>query len=119
VKGLIKSFFYAFSGIGRTAITQRNMKIHLCFAVLALMANTVLRLTVMEWVIILILIGLVLSFECFNTAIESLVDRFSTEEHHLSRNAKDAAAGAVLIMAIIAVIVGFIIYINAFVRLIG
>ena len=119
MKGLIRSFYNAFAGIGRTIITQRNMKIHLSFAVFALVVSFLLRLEPLEWVVICILIALVLLLECLNTAIEAVIDRQSTEPHPLSRNAKDAAAAAVLIAAILSVVVGLIIYINAMLRIVG
>ena len=119
MRQFFNSFRNAFAGICRTVASQRNMKIHLVFATLAIASSFALRLEALEWAVICILIGLVLSLECLNTAIEAIVDRYSKEPHPLSRNAKDAAAAAVLIAAILSVIVGLIIYINAALRLMG
>jgi len=116
---IAKSFVYAMSGIAQTVKTQRNMKIHLAFTMLAIVLGFLLRLDYLEWAVILILAGLVLAFECLNTAFEAIVDRYSSEPNPLSRIAKDTAAGAVLITAILAFVAGMIIYINALLRLIG
>jgi len=117
MKRLLRSFSYAFKGIGYVISTQQSMRIHLVCAALAIVAGFVVQLEPLEWAVILILIGLVLALECINTALETVVDRYSTEVNPLSRIAKDTAAGAVLIIAIISVVVGIIIYVNALVRL--
>ena len=113
---LSRSFACAFSGIAQ-GFAQRNMRIHLTFAVIAIVACALLRCTVAEWAIVLVLIGLVIAAELFNTAIEATVDLASPDIHPLAKRAKDIAAGAVLVLAITAVIVGLIIYIGAFMRL--
>ena len=116
--GLARSFRFAFIGIGNTIKTERNMKIHVAFAVLALVACAVLRCTPMEWVAVIVMIALVFAGELVNTAIESAVDLASPEIDPLAKRAKDCAAGAVLVFAIAAVVVGLIVYITAFMRLV-
>ena len=113
---LSRSFAYAFSGIAQ-GLAQRNMRIHLVFAVIAIVACALLRCTVAEWIIVLVLIGLVIAAELINAAIEAVVDLASPDIHPLAKRAKDVAAGAVLVLAITAVVVGLIIYIGAFIRL--
>jgi len=113
---LPRSFACAFSGIAQ-GFGQRNMRIHLVVAVLAIIACAVLRCTAVEWAVVLVLIGLVIAAELFNTAIEAAVDLASPDIHPLAKRAKDVAAGAVLVLAITAVVVGLIIYIGAFMRL--
>ena len=117
-KGLARSFRFAFIGIGNTIKTERNMRIHVAFAVLALLACAVLRCTPMEWVAVIVMIALVFAGELMNTAIESAVDLASPEIDPLAKRAKDCAAGAVLVFAIAAVVVGLIVYITAFMRLV-
>ncbi|MGI6220655.1 MAG: diacylglycerol kinase family protein [Coriobacteriales bacterium] len=117
-QSLAHSFGCAFSGIAQGAASQRNMKIHIAVAVLAIIACTVLKCTAMEWAVVLVLIGAVIAAELFNTAIESVVDLASPDIHPLAKRAKDVAAGAVLVLAITAVVVGLIIFIGAFIRLI-
>ena len=118
--GLVRSFGYAFAGIGRTIAGERNMRIHAVFAVAAVIACIVLRCTPLEWGVVLILIAAVFAAELFNTALEAAVDLETRgREHSLAKKAKDAAAGAVLVLAICAVVVGLIIYIGALMRLLG
>lgn len=114
---LSQSFGHAFSGIAQGALTQRNMRIHIVVAVIAILACAFLRCTVVEWAIVIAFIALVIAAELINTAIEALVDLASPDYHPLAKRAKDVAAGAVLVLAIAAVIAGLIIYISAFARL--
>lgn len=118
-RSLAASFGYAFLGIYHVIKTQRNMRIHLVIALLAILVAFVLRLQALEWVAILTLVGLVLAFEMLNTALEALTDLTSPEYHPLAKIVKDVGAGMVLILAITAVICGLIVYLNAFYRLIG
>lgn len=116
--GLVRSFGYALVGIGRTVTGERNMKIHVVFAVAAIVACAVLQCQPMEWCIVIVLIVLVLAAELINTAIEATVDlETQGRRHPLAKKAKDAAAGAVLVLAIGAVLVGLTIYITALIRL--
>ncbi|MDR3308148.1 MAG: diacylglycerol kinase family protein [Coriobacteriales bacterium] len=116
---LAHAFKYALDGILYAMRSQRNLKIELAVAVLALIANTVLRLTPIEWAVILVLIGLVLVFELLNTALETLVDLVTSDIHPLAKIAKDLGAGMVLLLALVSVIAGLIIYANALIRLAG
>ena len=118
-RSLIKAFAYAFEGIAYTIKTQRNMKIHLCIGACALVASALLRLAPLEWALIIVCIGLVLMTELLNTAIEAIVDLLSPEYHHLAKAAKDIGAGMVLVFSLIALIVGCIVFVSAFLRLIG
>ena len=108
---LYKSFGYAFRGIGRTIRRERNMQIHCCAAVLVVIFGLALGLTRGEWFTCLILFALVMSLECVNTAVEAVVDLASPGRHPLAEKAKDAAAGAVLIAAIFAAIIGLWIFV--------
>ena len=117
LSGFMRGFAYAFSGIGHTIATQRNMKVHLVVAVIALILCAVLQCTVTEWALVITFIALVFAAEIFNTAIEAMIDLVSPEYSLKAKFAKDAAAGAVLVLAIAAVVVGLIIYISALMRL--
>ena len=108
---LYKSFGYAFQGIGNTIRSERNIKIHLTVMTLVIVFGIFLHLSVTEWFVCLILFGQVISLELVNTAIEAAVDLATKEKHPLAKNAKDAAAGAVLVSAIFAAIIGLIIFI--------
>ena len=108
---LRKSFRYAFEGIFTCIRHERNMKIHCVMAVLVVIGGFVLHISQIEWFICLILFGLVMSLEMVNTAIEATVDLVTQERKPLAKKAKDVAAGAVLISAIMAAIIGCIIFI--------
>lgn len=107
---LYKSFGYAFEGIIHTIQKERNMQIHCCAAVLVTAFGLWLGLSREEWFVCLILFGLVMSLECVNTAVEAVVDLATQERHPLAKKAKDAAAGAVLIAAIFAAVIGLWIF---------
>jgi diacylglycerol kinase len=106
----IRSFGYAFVGIGHGLQTQTNLRVQIAAAIGVVIAGLVLQISTLEWAILVVTIMIVLSAELFNTAIEAAVDRVGSEPHPLSKIAKDAAAGAVLIGAIGSVIVGVLIF---------
>ena len=97
---LYKSFGYAFEGIFTCIRNERNIKIHCTVAILVVIAGAVLGITPTEWCICLTLFGLVIALELVNTAIESVVDLVTTERKPLAKVAKDTAAGAALVAAI-------------------
>ena len=108
---LYKSFGYAFQGIFNTIRTERNIKIHCAAAILVTIFGIWLQISKTEWMICLILFGLILALELVNTAVEATVDLFTEERKPLAKKAKDAAAGAVLIVAIFAAVIGILIFI--------
>ena len=110
MKKRIQSFGYAGRGVWLAISTEANMKIHLSVAVLVVMAGFFFQISATEWMACLLCFGLVFTTEMINTAIENVVDLASPNRHELARNAKDVAAGAVLISAIISAIVGLIIF---------
>jgi diacylglycerol kinase (ATP) len=107
---LYKSFGYAFQGIGRTIRDERNIKIHLAATVLVVIFGLAFNISMTEWFVCLILFGLVISLELVNTAVEATVDLVTEEKKPLAKKAKDAAAGAVLVSAIFAGIIGCMIF---------
>lgn len=108
---LYKSFGYAFAGIFAVVTKERNMKIHCAAVVCVMIAGLVFHISPIEWCICLTLFGLVMALEMVNTAVEAVVDLVTEERMPLAKLAKDAAAGAVLIAAIMAAIAGMIIFI--------
>lgn len=105
-----ESFRHAFDGIF-TGLGERNMKIHCTVAVLVVVFGVLLRISVTEWCLCLILFGLIMGLELVNTAVEAVVDLVTEDYHPLAKKAKDTAAGAVLIAAIMAAAAGLIIFI--------
>ncbi len=110
VRKRLLSFKYAFNGIKKLFITQHNSRIHLTIALLVIIAGFFFHISKTEWFVVVIVTGLVFAAELFNSAIESVVDLISPEYHKKAENAKDYAAGAVLIAAIISAIAGLIIF---------
>lgn len=107
-----KSFRYALEGISYCIKTQRNILIQLCFAILAICLGVFLKISKIEWAIILFTIMFVIFAEMLNTAVESVVDLITEEYNEKAKIAKDVAAGAVLISAINAICMGLIIFLD-------
>ncbi len=107
----VRSFLYALQGVRQVFATEANMRIHLIFTVLVIICGFIFKISVTEWLFCILSFGLVISMEMINTAIEKYVD-FVTPEYHVDAGkAKDIAAGAVLISAFFAAIVGLIIFV--------
>lgn len=103
---LLRSFMYAISGVARSLWRERNLRIHFFAAAYVLYFSKYFELSKSEYAVLLIAIGFVVACEMVNTAIEAAVDLNTTEYHKLARNAKDAAAGAVLVASAVSVAVG-------------
>ncbi len=106
LRALGRSFGYALRGIRFCVKNERNMRIHLAAAVFVTAFSLVYRLERGEYAALFLVMGAVIAFEAVNTALEALVNLASPAYHDLARIAKDAAAGAVLIAALAAVLVG-------------
>jgi diacylglycerol kinase len=106
----IASFGYAFSGLWHVLRTQRNARVHAVVALLAIAAGIFLRISAVEFAITFVAISGVFIAEMFNTALEACVDLASPQPHPLAKIAKDVAAGAVLVSAMLAVIIGLCIF---------
>ncbi|MEK9198749.1 diacylglycerol kinase family protein [Lysinibacillus halotolerans] len=106
---LIKSFGYALVGIC-TSLKEQNMRIHLFSAVIVVIAGVLTGISITEWLVLIITIALVIGSEMINTAIEAVVNLASPEYHPLAKQAKDVAAGAVLVFAVASVIIGLLIF---------
>ena len=104
---VLRSFRYALDGLKYTFVSQRNMRIHFLASVVVLLLSLYLPLAKMEVLVLFICITLVLFAELINTVMETIVDMVTEEYHPLAKIAKDVAAGAVLLTAGLAVIVGF------------
>ena len=109
-KKLRNSFKYAFEGIKEAWSTEQNLKIHFIIMLVVIIAGFILKISMIEWIVCLLLFALVISLELINTAIETTVDIAMPEINEKAKYAKDIAAGAVLFSAIISVIVGLIIF---------
>lgn len=107
---LIKSFGYAWQGIAVATREQLNIKIHLLAIACVCIAGWYWHISIQEWCWIILCFGMVLCAELINSAIEGLVDLVSPGHHHLAGKVKDIAAGAVLVTAIAAALIAFLIF---------
>ena len=110
-KRILNSFKYAIEGIKTALKTEKNLKIHIAIMILVIIAAIILKISIIEWIICIILFGFVVSLELVNTAIETTVDLITLEKNPKAKIAKDVSAGAVLISAITSAIIGLIIFI--------
>lgn len=110
----IRSFKFAFKGLWYLLSTQHNAWIHTFATIVVVILAFVFHISMTDWCLLILTIVAVLTAEAFNTAIESLADAVITEHNPLIEKAKDVAAGAVLITAIGAVIIGCFIFIPYF-----
>jgi len=110
IKKTLESFNNAITGIIDTVRTERNMKIHLISALGVLIVSFFFDISKYEFLILVVTITMVIAAELINTAIEATIDMTTNYYHPLAKIAKNAAAGAVLIAAISAVLVGYVIF---------
>ena len=107
----MKGFRYAFAGIEKFVLSERNGFIHLAATILVFTAALMFRVSVNEAIALTVAVGLVWIAEMFNTCIERAMNFISMDEHPEIRVIKDIAAGAVLIASATALIIGLLIFI--------
>jgi diacylglycerol kinase len=107
---LTQSFVYAAQGIVYTVQTQRNMRIHVALGVLAIAAGLWLHISPVEFAMVFVAITGVIISEMFNTVAEACVDLATRDFHPLAKIAKDVAAGAVLLNALLSVVIGLLVF---------
>ncbi|MGV3322896.1 diacylglycerol kinase family protein [Streptococcus hyovaginalis] len=109
---LTASMEFAVTGVVNAYKEERNMRKHMISALLAIIAGLVFQISALEWLFLLLSIFLVIAFEIINSAIENVVDLASNYHFSmLAKNAKDMAAGAVLVISVYALITGLIIFV--------
>ncbi len=118
-KKQLRSFRYAWQGIRTCVGKEQNLSFHLIVAVMVGCAGGVFGITRNEWLAVIICMGMVIGAEMFNTAIERLVDLVSPQKNPLAGQAKDIAAGAVLVCAVAAILVGIIVFVPYLTRFLG
>jgi len=104
------SFRYALEGIITAFKDQPNLKFQVCISLIVLALSYYFSISRTEWLVIILTIGFVLTFELTNTAIEEIVDSFTDKTHPAAKKAKDVAAAGVLIASATAVAIGLIIF---------
>jgi undecaprenol kinase len=117
LKPIWHSFSYAITGIFTAVKQERNMRFHLLSSVLVVGISFYFSITATEWLFILFAVGGMFALELVNTAIERVVDLAAPDFHPLAKQAKDVAAGAVFVYAILSVVIGIVIFSPYFLRL--
>ena len=103
-------FGWAIAGLRRAVRTEGHLRLHLAAAGAVVAAGVLLRLSPLEWAVLWLAIGLVITAEVANTAVELAVDVASRDPHPLAGAAKDVAAGAVLVASLTAALVGLCLF---------
>ena len=112
-----KSVGHAIDGIEYTINKERNIKLEILAAIIVSVAGFILKITLTEWLVMLLVISMVLSLELINTAIERCVDLVTKDYHDLAKVAKDASAGAVFMMSLFSIIIGIVIFLPKIINL--
>ena len=115
----LESFRYAFRGITLMLKTETNARIHAGATLVVVLVGFAFDITRTEWLALTLTISAVWSLEALNTAFEAICDVASSEYHPQVERAKDVAAGAVLIAALAAVVVGMLVFAPRFAALLG
>ena len=110
----IRSYGYAWKGLKYVLKNENNIRYQLVAGITALLLGYYQNISMGEWLTIIVIIGLVLTAEIFNTALEKLVDHVNPEQHPVAGLVKDISAGAVLLISFTAAAVGAIIFIPYF-----
>ncbi len=116
---LVQAFRCAGAGLAATWRSQRNLKIQLAFALVAVILGFAFAIEPWQWLVVVVCIALVLAAECLNTAIEAIVDLVSPGYSNLARIAKDSAAAAVLVCTCASLIAGVVIFGGAILEAVG
>ena len=111
IKKFINSFSYPIKGLRYAYKNEQNLAVDVGIALLVVIFGFLFRINKYEWAILVLTIGLVISCELINTAIEPVVDLVTEEYHPLAKVAKDTSAAAVLVFALVAIVVGLIIFV--------
>lgn len=106
----VESFKYALNGLKIVFREEHNARIHLIVSLIVIACGFIFHISTVEWIIICFAIGLVISMEIINSAIENLSDFVSPEYHKLIKKVKDLSAAAVLVCTISSVVIGILIF---------
>lgn len=110
-KAIFRKFSYALRGLFISLKEEKSLVIHSVVAIIAIIIGAILQINFISWAILMLTIGLVISSELMNTAIENIVDMVSFKFNFNAKKIKDIAAAATLVLAIIAVIIGMLLFI--------
>lgn len=113
------SIKYCLEGINFVITNESNFKKEIVIGIIALLLSYILKISRIEFIIILIMIALVLTSEIINTSIEKVVDLYTKDYNNLAKIAKDVSAGSVLVMSIFSLLVGVIIFLPKIINVLG
>lgn len=116
-KRFIKSFGYSIDGLKYAYKYEQSMTIHFTMVIFVIAAGFFLKISLFEWLICFMLMGLVMATELINSSIEAVVDLTCPEIHPLAKIAKDTASAAVFVFSVVAAISGLIIFIPKIIAL--
>jgi len=116
VKRLLKSFTYAFRGLFKTLREEQNLQIQSIAGLVVIILGWYFRIEVEEWLILILVIGLVILMEIINSAIERITDVLKPRLDSYVKEIKDIMAAAVMLASVIAIIVGLIIFLPYFIN---
>ncbi len=111
IKKRLKSFVYAFNGLKILMSEEHNARIHVFISILVIVAGVYFKVSLVEWIFLIFAMGSVIILEIVNSVIENIANFISPERHPKIKKIKDLSAGAVLLSAITAAIIGLIIFI--------
>lgn len=114
-----KSFGYSIDGLKYAYKYEQSMLIHVIATIAAIIMGLICQINLIEWTIIFIAIGIVLAGELINTAIEAVVDLVTLEIHPLAKIAKDCGSAATFVLAVIAAVIGCLVYIPHIIEMLG
>ncbi|NCF75480.1 MAG: diacylglycerol kinase [Xanthomonadaceae bacterium] len=117
-KRAVKSFIYAFRGLKSVWKSEQNFRFHSITAILVLSLALILHIKRIDFIIIILLIGLVLILELVNTIFEKLIDILKPRIHEYSKEIKNISSAVVLLAAFVSVIIGIIIFCPYFEKII-
>ena len=115
--GFLRSFSYAFAGIVTALRDEKNMRFHLYSSIVVLLFSYYFSITKTEWLFVIFAIGGMFALELVNSAIERVVDLVTIEYHPLAKQAKDLAAGAVFVYALLSIAIGLVIFLPYILKL--
>ncbi|HTW97017.1 MAG TPA: diacylglycerol kinase family protein [Candidatus Methylomirabilis sp.] len=108
---LAKSFTYAFRGLVKTFREEQNLQVQSVVAIIIIVLGLIFKITATEWMLLLIVIALVMMTELVNSAVERIADALKPRIHEYIKEMKDIMAAAVMFSALLAVVIGLIIFI--------
>ncbi|MDD4035883.1 MAG: diacylglycerol kinase family protein [Bacilli bacterium] len=106
----LNSFKFSFDGLAYAYTHEQSMVLHFGITILVVVSGIVLKITTIEWLFLLLFIGLIFATELINTSIEAAIDLISPKIHPLAKIAKDTASAAVFALSVIAFIGGMVIF---------